>query len=322
MTLRLPARDGTRQQPYPSGMQEVPSGSSPDSSALAVVRQNVERAVTTARGAAAETGRRLRTVGAVIADGMVAFYDELLDLRTDLLERGWYLSPDIRFSAVLRVLAARGDDDALDQVLADITRERLPDVLAAAGQTWPHRASLLDQAADAHRRGQYGLSVPVFLAQADGICRDMFSAPLFSTVKRGNRRRPRVSAMVEASVAQLRVSLGDAAPRAYFTYFLEELSALQLGKEEREVSKVAGLGPLNRHAVAHGEDVRYGTELNSLRAVALLDYLVHLKRLESLPMPQHGLAIPLAFLGMVSTARRPAPTPVQVASPTPADGLN
>ncbi len=44
----------------------------------------------------------------------------------------------------------------------------------------PTRAHLLKAAFSAHRRGEFALSVPVFLAQADGICSELIGVSLYT----------------------------------------------------------------------------------------------------------------------------------------------
>ncbi|MDQ3688943.1 MAG: hypothetical protein M3406_02710 [Chloroflexota bacterium] len=87
---------------------------------------------------------------------------------------------------------------------------------------------------------------------------------------------------------------------SYFAVFLQVMSPLQFSQAER-AAQAGDLGPLNRHAVMHGIDLRYPTEINSLRALALLDFLEGLQRLRSAPqtLAAPGLSIALTACGMV-----------------------
>ena len=51
---------------------------------------------------------------------------------------------------------------------------------AKLSEQLPERAEVLNAAIAAHSRGEYALSTPVFLAQADGICADLLKGFYFS----------------------------------------------------------------------------------------------------------------------------------------------
>ena len=54
-------------------------------------------------------------------------------------------------------------------------KTRLDIIEEALIDSYPHRGHLFQQAFEAHREGKYGLSIPVFLTQADGIFWDQTS---------------------------------------------------------------------------------------------------------------------------------------------------
>ena len=276
-----------------------------DLSRLGTLRSNVA-ALTRLTGIAATAARiRLLAFGAVVSEGMAETYREMLALRLALLERGWYLSPDVSFGAVVQLVTTQRSlhPDGLDRAMAQITRTRVPAIVETATRGWPHRAALMTEALDAHAGGRYGSSVLLLLSQADGMSREMFGEGLFATEYVSGERRPRVAKAMDRKLDEIRARLGEAMLQEYFGYFLQHLSALQLGQVELPAPRSGMLGPLNRHAIMHGDDLEFATELNSLRALSLLDYLVSFRRLHGHPVLQPGLALGLTVFGAVSTAR-------------------
>ena len=135
--------------------------------------------------------------------------------------------------------------------------EALESIEETAANNYPRRAHLLRQAFAAHRRGEYGLSIPVFLAQTDGICTDVTGGELF----RSSKGRPRTAGCVANVQGEFHKALLSP---------LDQKIPLNLNKEDRGV----GFGQLNRHMVLHGESLDYDTRTNGLRAVSLINYVV------------------------------------------------
>jgi len=116
---------------------------------------------------------------------------------------------------------------------------------------------VLECAFQAHHRTEYELSIPVFLAQADGVCQEVTGYKLY-----GRKQKKPITAgfaanfvyefLIEAVLEPLRTPLPISA---------------SLNDEDYRV------GTLNRHEVLHGISVDYGTRTNSLKAMSLLSYV-------------------------------------------------
>ena len=173
-----------------------------------------------------------------------------------LIERGWY--PDPRMApAQLTLLSSYSDSepDAIEEIMQKVFRERLDSIEAKLVVDYPQRAAILHEAFDAHRESKYNLSVPVFLAQADGIWRDRIDRNLFSGGP-------------EDAIKALADQVEDANSRELVCALSIPNWPLALTKKKRPDD----FSGLNRHLVLHGEATDYGTEENSLKAVAFLNY--------------------------------------------------
>lgn len=117
------------------------------------------------------------------------------------------------------------------------------------------RSSIIGDAFEAHRKEKYNLSIPVFLAQADGIWYDRWGRYLFS----GNRH----DSVKKASDELLQGGL------IYEMTQCLSYKGWQLALTGKPSANFMGL---NRHQVLHGGAPDYGTEENSLKAISLLNF--------------------------------------------------
>ncbi len=185
------------------------------------------------------------------------------NLRQSLIilgQEGWYLDYDItpaetwEFAQTLEL----GDVDLAQSKLVEHYQERAQDIFKHVVTAFPHRESILMQAANAHKRGEYALSVPVILAQSDGICQELTGLELFK--KRDGK--PVTSILVESSCED-----------EFRSALLHPLSMVLPISTSKKSTKDT-VGHLNRHEVLHGISLGYGTEVNSLKAISLLFYIV------------------------------------------------
>ena len=174
-------------------------------------------------------------------------------------EEGWFLDPEMPIPLLQKIeLLFDEHPDEMTEWLSNFFRTRLDVIEEVLIDSYPCRGRLLQQAFEAHREGKYGLSIPVFLTQADGIFweRTPERQNLFRSRQRENACNEYVSQISDI----------------YILAYLHPLSItlpLWMTSNERGDSFVG----LNRHLVLHGESVDYGTEKNSLKAISLLTYL-------------------------------------------------
>ncbi len=118
------------------------------------------------------------------------------------------------------------------------------------------RTHILEQAFKAHKSKKYALSVPVFLSQADGICKEITKHGLFFK----NNKLPETKAYVDSI---------DKSP--FFLSYLEPLRVLlPIIFSDKYLDDNM---KFNRHKILHGEDYSYDNELTSLKAFSLLSYI-------------------------------------------------
>ena len=176
-------------------------------------------------------------------------------------EHGWCLDPEMSLPALWELEGALADGNVLEaeEALVDYFEGRLSEIEESISTKFPHRIHIIRAAFEAHRRGEYSLSVPVLLAQADGICKETVDQYLVMR----NDKKPRTAIYV----AQL-------AADTYRAALLSPLATtLPIGATEKE--RQEGFTALNRHMVLHGESLDYGSKINSLKTVSLVNYVAH-----------------------------------------------
>ncbi|WP_458730065.1 hypothetical protein [Pseudomonas brenneri] len=137
-------------------------------------------------------------------------------------------------------------------------------------EKYPARKTAIHAAINAHRSlapAGYSLSIPVFLAQADGIFSEVTGIPSAMDKVKG-QNLIKGSQWLSTQIGADEKAMGSLLPALE----LHELDILKSqgarNAKARETGKV--FDALNRHQVMHGEVSDYGTEINSMKAFSFL----------------------------------------------------
>lgn len=123
--------------------------------------------------------------------------------------------------------------------------------------TYPDRAEPLRQAFLAESQGLHFVSIPVLLAQADGIAVDIVGGKLFKSVKKRPQAAGRIDEMALAEFDQK------------FLAALMQNGGFNASEENMHEFPHAP----NRHEIMHGRDILYGTRHNYLKTLSLLAFI-------------------------------------------------
>jgi hypothetical protein len=175
---------------------------------------------------------------------------------------GWYFDLEMTFPQLWQLKRALSDGSVneAEEALVDYFEGRIDEIEKSVAEVFPSRSHLIRAAFKAHRRQEYELSIPVLLAQADGMCKDAINQYLFLK----QNKKPQTALYVEQIVAD-----------AFRASLLSPLAqTLPISASERE--RPDGTNALNRHMVLHGEALDYGSKANSLRAISLINYVTQI----------------------------------------------
>lgn len=200
-------------------------------------------------------------------EGMRLFKAHLPQGLKILADHGWFVSGFHTPLAVIFPLAQmfqRGQVEQANQHMCTLVREHLHDTEDMLAADFPHRAAILKKAFGALRSGDYELSIPAMLAQADGIGREVIAAktPKFS-----------ITSKQEKFKAEIRNFISNSTDGSLYTADILELILAEIPLTVSEGHQLLKPGVLNRNAILHGADTVYATELNALRTVSWIDYV-------------------------------------------------
>jgi hypothetical protein len=176
-----------------------------------------------------------------------------------LAEHGWYLDFEIPFTELWKLQKAfeEGEIAQAENALIEYYDDQADEIEKYIIDKFPHREHIIRSAFKAHAGGEYNLSIPVFLSQTDGICKEVFDGYLFMK----DNKKP-------CTALYLKKIAADAYKAAIFSPLAVTTS---IGASERE--RADDFTGLNRHMVLHGESLDYGTKTNSLKSLSLLNYV-------------------------------------------------
>jgi len=185
-----------------------------------------------------------------------------------LAPRGWFIGGTlntIQYKALMDAINKNNESD-IENFLIQHVRSIAKDTASTVYAKWPQRQAILADAFDAHSKELYTLSIPVMLAQADGIAFDILGAYLFTGCE-GN-----IKIKVEKIIKE-KFQYRSLA-KSFLELFTNDIGVgLSTKKRNQQKTKGISVSPLNRHGVLHGLDCDYPKEYNSLRAIALIDFL-------------------------------------------------
>ena len=202
-----------------------------------------------------------------IRDAILHLPEPTRDGVVRLAKQGWFLDLGMAVKDMIELeeLLEQGKVDEAESQLTAHFRASLSRIESDLNRLYPKRARFVSAARRAHEAGDFALSIPLLLAQADGTCRDAIGVQLFKRKQSKGAKEMKV----EPATADYAKSVGvDSFNAALLAPLAETLPISAVPDERGE-----GFNQLNRHQVMHGESVEYDTEINGLRAWSLLNYV-------------------------------------------------
>jgi hypothetical protein len=184
-----------------------------------------------------------------------------------LAKGGWYPNRKMSIGTIqdCAEYIAKGKYQEADAKMIEILEEDYRITKTRILAEVPERSDVLLNAFRAHERGEFVLSVPVFLIQADGICLDAAKVQLYGK----QNKKPRIAGVL-SKVASGAITSAMLSPLSSNI----PLTADSTQRNEPDFPK----GALNRHQVLHGEVTDYGTKANSFKTISLLNYICDVRK--------------------------------------------
>lgn len=190
------------------------------------------------------------------------------NLYEGLLEYSWFIDPKMTVKMVRAIskLVEKGDEVAINQIFTEYFKANMDNIEKRIVDNHPDRGRIITEAFAAHRERRYGLSVPVFILQADGISRELLGTEYFSGYEKCKTKAEKLAHEVTDDL--------------FLTSALRAL--IPLGASRKHTSRMKR-NDFNRHAIMHGFDQNYDNELNSIKAISLLNFMSSLYKLKRSP---------------------------------------
>jgi hypothetical protein len=189
-------------------------------------------------------------------------------------ESGWYLP--IWFIDSLKVK----DLDSLfvnnpiefEKLVAELFEENLVETIQVRLlEQFPKRSPAIVSVVSSHLRKDYFAAIPLALTLADGFCKDSFF------VIRGEKKvpigffdldKPKNSASTQKLKSAFAVE-----ETSIFSLLTNQLADDDRNRHLVHEQNTKRPSQLNRHAIIHGESFDYGTYINSVKAILLLNFI-------------------------------------------------
>jgi hypothetical protein len=187
--------------------------------------------------------------------------------------QGWFFNWQKSFKETWRLIESLNsakDADSVDEIMRSYYSDDIEGYTRVLTDLYPERKQAIEAAVTAHTsygpKGYY-LSIPVFLAQADGILSQISGIDMPMSTKDGSTKGGN---WVNSQIG------GNKSAKQLLDQMLN-LHTMDILKSQRQRDEDSKSGKtfsaLNRHQVLHGEVSNYGTELNSLKAFSLLVFI-------------------------------------------------
>jgi hypothetical protein len=201
-----------------------------------------------------------------IAEGIRATSDDVEKFKMIMVEMGYPPHEDLEILQIRKIVnyylqhGMQKAKEIVEQLLIQIfNKETLEEILNSwTSLEWLQtRLPILTEGIEAHNNKKWYTSIPTLLPQIEGIIAEKFKHT-------GWLKQDKLKYYVELLLNKKETfSFDDSMQLFYFNVVLDSFQHGQILES-----------PLSRHAILHGADTNYGTELNSLRCILLLDYLI------------------------------------------------
>lgn len=171
--------------------------------------------------------------------------------------------------------------ESLDELMSLHLNNNWDDITSKILELCPNRSYILKNAFNLHKSGNYIAAIPLFLAQADGICCESLKSFLFT----GSDTEEKIKKLIDNGKIEV-----DMFTDIFLEPFkLKNYHNAGISKSSQSAKNKAP----NRNGILHGhrKHLDYGTEINSLKCFSLLSFVVYSTKSlinKTLSTPQNG----------------------------------
>lgn len=193
---------------------------------------------------------------------------EYHDSFTQLSERGWYVSPQIFDEVSISKIPSyfKPENNSLfEELIVSEVEKNLPTIIENCQVSFEKRSSVFEDIKKLFEDGHYRAVVLMCYTQADGISKDTLGVSFFDKDS-GQEYKLRLYLKLKV----LEINHSDSIIQQ-LDIPSNEITAYSKDSMFQDPEK--RVKTFNRHLIIHGHSTDYGTKLNAVRAICLLDFL-------------------------------------------------
>lgn len=190
-------------------------------------------------------------------------YEEYKLFSIMLSDEGWYMDYDLAIGYLTKLYIHQigNNSTVLDDYMCRFYRKKQRKIRYFIKKHNRTRYKIIKKALKAHRKGDFELSVPVFLTQIEGLFYDLTQKEVFSKGRgKDNTAKNWIDSKYHSKM-DVRLALVES---------LKENNNITASFKEA----VDYPNALNRNRILHGRDILYSCALNSFKAISLLFFIV------------------------------------------------
>ena len=179
-----------------------------------------------------------------------------------LAHRGWFNTHNMTFVDVVKMgeLFSESKFDEIDSFMINHTRISIKEISKYLKINFPHRYKYLRGSFKHFKDKNYYDALNSFVIQAEGICKEIFNTNLYS--------------IPYTNKSDLSKKIENEYEDDIILESLKNIHALNRRNNNENYHN----GIVSRNELLHGESLEYYDEVNCLRAISLIDFLINIKK--------------------------------------------
>ena len=186
-------------------------------------------------------------------------------------KEGWYFSYEIienlnEYGYLLETAESWGENNikaVFEKKILAYLQENISIIEKRIINISEKREKIIKEIFALHKEKRYAASIPLALAQIDGICNEAFGIGFFSSTPYNKENKKPGEQKLKLKLGQCSLSM-----LLYRQVSYDDKNELILIK-----SNNTEMSELNRHCIMHGESVDYASEINAAKTILLLDFV-------------------------------------------------
>ena len=184
-----------------------------------------------------------------------------------LINKGWYIIDDDYFET--NYLIANESDEDIEEYIINYARGQRNEIINFFVELFPERKKLIEDALWAHGEGKYNLSIPVFISQADFLSNKLLEVSIYEKKYGVPQTKKKYDEFLEEKEKAEKEGKNINLQVHFLFALLQSVNPINKNSKDIKDNSLP-----NRHGILHGELYKYGTEINSLKFIMLLNYLL------------------------------------------------